>query len=225
MKPLKVKKTFCLAIVDDSLSDQKYLTEWLRELPFVKIEFTAFNASEFFAKLKLHTCPDIFLIDLYMPLVNGIELISSLDPNLKRKCILMSGGYPGRSGNLKDIGIAGFSEKKNNEIVLAIKHLVRGEKYFNEKRFNLMEKKISVEKLNDEQEIPPSMSYNEIRILNYLASGLSYKEISLQISIYSDRTIETYAQQLRKKVNVKNNSQLVKWACLNGVIYSYDDLI
>ena len=217
MKPANI------IIIDNSKTNQTFIKEWVKELPYVKVYFSSFNGPEFLAKFNPESEIDLILIDFHLPFYNGIELISHIPKTFHKKCILMSSGNPGSLDLLMRSGFGGFCQKSKELLLFAIKKLLNGDAFFD---IDFLDKfknnNLKSYKINDV--FQDQISVKEMQIINYISCGLTYKEISEKIPNLSDRSIETYALNIRKKYELKNNSQLIKWASLNGYLYMYDDL-
>lgn len=212
-----------VAVLDDSLVDQKILQEWLKSHPQIVVVFVTGNAFQFEKEVRLKTAQiDVLLIDFYMPIMNGLELIQKFDSQLRLKCLLYSNGYPGSFEMLESLGIGGFSEKKKDILIHSIFEIQNGKRFFDIKYLNSY--KISSGLDDTNINILDRLSAQEIEILNYLSCGLSYADISAKMNSLSSRSIETYLFQLRKRFGLKSNVQLLKWAMINGIIYRFDDL-
>lgn len=212
-----------VAVLDDSLVDQKILQEWLKSYPQIVIEFVTGNAFQFEREVKMKISKiDVLLVDFYLPIMNGLELIQKFDSQHRHKCLLYSNGYPGSFEVLEGLGIGGFTEKKKEVLIHAIFEIQNGKRFFDIEYLNSY--KIGGVLDDTNANIIESLSAQEIEILNYLSCGLSYADISVKMNNLSSRSIETYLFQLRKRYALKSNVQLLKWAMINGIIYRFDDL-
>ncbi|OYU94647.1 MAG: hypothetical protein CFE21_15325 [Bacteroidetes bacterium B1(2017)] len=211
-------------IVDDSPTDQLIIREWLKELPYIKIVLFSKTGHDFLAKYKQLESIDLIIMDYYLPLGNGPEILAQLDPLLQRKSILVSGGYPSKIEQIAETNVGGFCEKKHKVLIKAIKHILSNKRFFDTSYIENYFKENSTKELNDEVLLSNNLSMKEIQIINYLSCGHSYKEAAERIGCLSARSVETYTLHIRKKLKFKNNSQLVKWACVAGILYMFDDV-
>ena len=81
---MKLKKDFCILVVDDSTTNVVLLEAIFYERGY-KIE-TAYNAKEAYAIIEKQT-PDLILLDLLMPQINGFDLLKQLRKNKNTKNI------------------------------------------------------------------------------------------------------------------------------------------
>ena len=88
-------KMLNLAIVDDSTTDLYILSSNFKKIDYIKIKMMALNGADFIAKLENEKPDlDLLLIDLRMPVLNGIDTIKILNQmKINFKIIAMSHGY------------------------------------------------------------------------------------------------------------------------------------
>jgi DNA-binding NarL/FixJ family response regulator len=220
---MKIKKTVDLVIVDDSRIDIRIMSEWLKEFPNFLIQARYTSAKEFLLNVPKCQHTDVFLIDYYMPLYSGLEVIAHLPQEMRLKCILLSNGFPAKISTLVKSGIRGFTRKEKSQFMLTLKIAAQEKKYFDIDHLNKFET-LTGAVLNDENWLPLEFTPKEILLINYLSCGLTYKEISNAIGILSERSIETYIQTLKLKLGLKSVAQIVKYACVHGLIYMFDDI-
>jgi DNA-binding NarL/FixJ family response regulator len=156
--------------------------------------------------------PDILLVDISMPHLNGIEAIAQIkkiNPNLK---LIMLTMHEEAEYIVKSIqaGANGYLLKnvEPDELEKAIKTVAAGGKYFNAAISNIMIENIS--KATDQsKEEYSEITAREKEILQYVADGLSTKLIADKLSI-SARTVETHRVHIMKKLQVSNGAEMVK---------------
>jgi DNA-binding NarL/FixJ family response regulator len=164
--------------------------------------------------------PDIILIDITMPYLNGIDAIAQLkkvNPNFKFIVLTM---HEEAEYILKSIqsGASGYLLKnaEYEELQEAINVVAAGGKYFNNNISNLIIENLtrpSAEKVKDYQDL----TAREIEILREVADGLSTKLIADKLSI-SSRTVETHRVNIMKKLEAHNTAELIKKALDRKII-------
>lgn len=162
----------------------------------------------------LETClPDIILLDITMPKMNGIEAITKLkkiNPNLKFIMLTMheEGDYVMKS---IQSGAQGYLLKNSDfeELQKAIKTVSNGGKYYNSVISNIMIENLSNH--NEAKGEKPELTPREQEILNLVYEGLSTKLIAEKLFI-SSRTVETHRVNIMKKMNAHNTAELIKRA-------------
>ncbi len=170
---------------------------------------------------KLH--PDLLIIDIRMPVMNGIEAVEALHNNNSNVKVIILSMHDSEEYILKSIsaGANGYLLKDTDktEFIKAI-HIVRdGGKYFSGDISNVLVNNILGLKLplvNHEKQSTPSenifdLTNKELQILELVLSGLTNQQISEKLK-NSKRTIETHRFNLMRKMDVKNLIDLSKKA-------------
>ncbi|CAM3661412.1 MULTISPECIES: response regulator transcription factor [Rahnella] len=155
---------------------------------------------------KLH--PDIIVLDIDLPGLDGFEVIKRLkDSNLDAKVIVLTGLNPDiYIARCIRVGANGFVSKNNdlNKLIGAIKAVQMGFSCFpttDSLHFHSPGTKLR------EQELLTLLSNREVTVLRYLARGVSNKEIARDLLI-SNKTVSTYKMRLMQKLNAKNVIEL-----------------
>ena len=148
---------------------------------------------------------DVVLLDIDMPVLNGIETTKQLVKNFPQVNVLILTTHEQKYfiQQLKKIGAKGYLLKNidYNTLHLAIQTVAKGDFFFND--FNDFEK----EEFSDQ----------EIIILKYIAEGLPNKLIADKLFL-SPRTIDTYRANIMKKLQVHNTAELIAHCLKAGLI-------
>ncbi len=158
--------------------------------------------------------PDIILMDINMPVMDGIEATEQalkIYPDLK---ILILSMYDEASyyNELIDKGVSGFILKDENvdELRKAIDQVLKGKTYFSQSLLiNLIKTKDKNTNIH--------LTKREQEILELLAQGLSTQEIADQLNI-SFRTVERHRSNLLLKTNTNNSLKLLVFAIKNNLV-------
>lgn len=162
--------------------------------------------------------PDIVLMDIDMPVMNGIEatrILKKEQPEIK-VLTLTQHSEKGMIQRLMDCGSDGYLLKNidQEELVMAIRKVMDGNKYFSsEVAASLLGP--STELGGSDIEIAAQMSARESEILKLVAEGLSSKEIGEKLFI-SPRTVDTHRNNLMQKLDIHNIAGLIRFAFKNG---------
>jgi DNA-binding NarL/FixJ family response regulator len=186
----------------------------------INVVAEASNGSELLELLE-KTPADIILIDIEMPVMNGIEASrKALEkwPNLKIISLSMYGEeeYYYR---MIDAGVKGFILKNSeiSEVINAIEIVISGGKYFSsEVLYNVVRNFKTAGKLPNYE---ASISGREREVLDQICKGLSNQEIA-DVLFISKRTVEKHRARLLSKTNTKNTAQLVMFAIENKLVDS-----
>ncbi len=167
---------------------------------------------------RINSCnPDVAIVDLSLGQIGGFELIKNITKRYSQVHILILTmhneiEYLDRAF---DAGAKGYVLKTEREehIFDAIDTIIKGKKYISNAMKDAMIEKILMEET--EKKIPPeeTLSEREKEILELIAKGISTKNISSKLGI-SISTVGTYRERIKKKLNIANNSELVKYAIL-----------
>lgn len=194
-----------ILLVDDHPLVREGLRARLAEVPGLAIVGEAGNAEEAFARVDM-LLPDLVLMDVGMKQVNGIELTARLRERHPTLRVLMLSMYdnPEYVHRALDAGAMGYvlKEAPSEEIVSAILAVVSGRQYLGS---GLVARS---GRTADER---PLLSARETEILRCLARGLASKQIAETLGM-SVRTVETHRQNIRRKLGLAGQAELIKYA-------------
>ena len=110
----------CVLIVDDDFINRTLLKSILRKYSEISEMVEAENGSDALDKLKSHGNIDIVLLDIIMPILNGIEFLKIFrgDPNFNNIPVLVLSTDDTRKGEVMDLGANDFHRKPIKEEVL-----------------------------------------------------------------------------------------------------------
>ena len=217
----KRMKKIKLGLVDDHQLFRQTLELVLKENPEIEIVLTASNGKELFHKLK-NSRPDMVLMDLKMPEMNGLEateLLQEKYPNLKI-IILSMFGDKYSIVELFEKGISGYLSKNCGlkEVKKAITKVNETGFYFDDHTSAVLLQKIKRKKNIANGLIDVArLTDREIQVLDLICKERSTTEIA-DIMCLSPRTVEGYRNKLFEKASVKNIVGLVKFAIKNDLV-------
>lgn len=205
-------------LVDDHEIFRKGLKVVLGKLKYVKVIAEAANGIDFLALLKDHS-PDIVLMDIEMPKMNGIDATVEalkINPNLNIIALTMfnENDY---IQSMIDSGVKGFLIKNINKDTLdkAIQTVLNGGNYYSEELFEFFTKQITKEETPKSTNI--KLTKREKEILQLVCEGLGNKEIA-DILYVSERTIVGHKSNLFIKLECKNTIGLMFFAIKNKLV-------
>jgi DNA-binding NarL/FixJ family response regulator len=213
-----MKDKIKIIIVDDHEIFRNGLKMVLGKLSYVSLIGEAQNGAEFLKILEKDK-PDIVLMDIEMPVMNGIEaakLALEKFPELSIITLTMFNDDE-YIKSMMDIGVKGFLIKNINKDTLdkAILTVVNGGNYYSEELFEFFSKQITKEKKPDKNII--ELTRREKEILQLLCEGLSNKEIA-DVLFISERTVLGHKTNLLLKANCKNSLSLMAYAIKNKLV-------
>jgi DNA-binding NarL/FixJ family response regulator len=170
-------------------------------------------------QLAQKTDPDVAVIDISMPGLDGLEVISQLQavqPQLPILVLTMheEGQYVVRA---VQTGAMGYITKQSapEQLVKAIRKVHAGQRYLTDEAAEALA--LRVARGTDGQSPLDSLSMRELQVLRRLAMGQTNREIARSYHI-SIKTVDTYRSRLLKKLNLRNNAELTHFAIQNRLI-------
>jgi DNA-binding NarL/FixJ family response regulator len=208
-------------VADDHAIIREGLRVMLGSQPDMEVVGTASNGYEAIQFVDQNE-PDVVVIDISMPELNGIEAISRMlpqHPHLKVIVLSIHETKPYVYRTLK-AGAKGYliKETAGLEVVDAVRAVQRGERYLSQRIADLLTD-ISFRQLDTSMDVSPldALSPREREILQLVAEGRTSQEIGERLSI-SSKTVDTYRSRLMHKIGVEDMAGLVKFAIQHGVI-------
>lgn len=172
---------------------------------------------------KLETVkPDVLLLDINMPKMNGLEVLKNLKARKSKIKVLVLTVHNEIEYLLKavDIGVNGYvlKDSESSELKKAIFALVEGETYIQPSLIPALNSKM-IEKNEDEVKID-SLTRRELEVLKLLAVGMYNKEVAEKLNI-SERTVKNHVSNIFKKLEVTDRTQAAVFAIRNNLINLY----
>ncbi|MEI3214706.1 MAG: response regulator transcription factor [Lachnospiraceae bacterium] len=202
--------------------DHKMVREGLRRiLEFdgeIQVIDEADNGEECIKKIR-SSKPDIVLLDINMPVMNGIEALQEIrKKKLKTKVIILTVHneieYLLRA---VDIGIDGYVLKDSDahELIRAVTSVYEGDKFIQPSLIPLLNSKLIARNLDAER--LEQLSKREIEVLKLVAVGMFNKEIGVELGI-SERTVKNHLSSIFKKIDSSDRTQAAVFAIRNGLV-------
>lgn len=163
--------------------------------------------------------PDVAVIDISMPGLDGLEVLSYLKEFFPKLPVIMLTMHEEEQYIIRAIeaGALGYITKKSapEQLVEAIGYAYEGKRFLTDKAVEILA--LHVHKKSDHQSPLDSLSMRELQVLRRLALGHTNQEIASLYNI-SIKTVDTYRLRLLKKLNLRNNSELSLFAIKNHLI-------
>lgn len=163
--------------------------------------------------------PDVAVIDISMPGMDGLEVINQLQAKLPALPILVLTMHEEEQYVVRSIssGARGYMTKRSapEQLVKAIQQLHEGGRYLSAEAAELLA--LRVARGESGQSPLDSLSNREVQVLRALALGQTNREIAENYHI-SVKTVDTYRFRLLKKLGLRNNADLSRFAIQTGLI-------
>lgn len=212
-----MKTKVSVILVDDHTLFREGLKLLLSKVPFVGEIYEASNGQEFIDRLD-QSKPDIALVDIEMPAMNGIkatEQALKVVPELK---IIGLSMYTDQSyySSMIEAGAKGFLLKNSNfeDVQRAISDVADGRSFFSNEIMDELILNINRKKIIKQG---TDLTEREVEILFLICKGLSNQEIANKLFL-SKRTVDKHRENLLLKTGSKNTASLVIYAIKNEVI-------
>ena len=210
-----------IIIVDDHKIFRDGLLLLLNHFDFVKVVGQASNGEEFLNILE-EVEPDIVLMDINMPKMNGIEATKiALEKYPGLKVIALTTFFEDDYiKNMFSVGVEGYILKRSNieDFELAIKRVSEGGNYFSEEIIKVITRDLYKNKNRINKELGIlQLTSREKQILDLLCKGLNNEQIAEAIFL-SPKTIEKHKSRLFQKTGTFNTVNLVIYAFKNQLV-------
>jgi len=211
-----------IAIVDDHILFRKSLTVLIDLFPKYKVIYDASNGKDLIAQLKETSLPDIVLMDINMPVMDGYSTTAWLRDNYPEVKVIALSTMESETAIIKMIkcGAKGYvlKDAEPEELKLAFEEVMSRGYFYNE----LISHKVlkSVHELTEPKNkvsLFASLSEREIEFLKLVCTELAYKEIADKLFV-SVRTVEGYRDTLCEKLNLKTRVGLAMYAIKNNLV-------
>lgn len=212
------KKQIQVAIADDHTLLRKALAKLVNSFEEYNILFEADNGMEIKKKINEHLVPDLVLLDVNMPRMDGFETAAWLNKNYPKIKVLALSMFSDERTIIRMLrkGARGYILKniEPEELKKALDSVMKKDFYLSE---DISGKIISgLHKDIDRVEDSPSLTQREKEFLSLICSEITYKEIAAKMFV-SPRTVDEYRNSLFEKLKVKSRVGLVMYAIRNGL--------
>jgi DNA-binding NarL/FixJ family response regulator len=210
-----------IALVDDEILFRKGIAFLLQREDNIEIIFEASNGEELLDSLeKCEIKPDIIVMDLKMPLLNGVEatkIIRKSHPDIK---IIALTSYDSKSfiANMIQIGAVAYLIKNTTpkDLILTINEVAKKGFYYNEDVLKTIQDTIVSSKNSKVNLETGFLSPREIEILQLICQQKTTTEIAEHLFL-SPRTVEGHRNNLLLKTESRNIAGLVVYAIQNEI--------
>lgn len=204
-------------LADDHPVVRDGLCYLLNSQPDIKVVGTADNGHEA-VQLAAKLTPDVAVMDIAMPLLNGIEATQEICKTLpKTRVMILSIHFTSvHIQRALQAGALGYllKESAGEEVVEAIRTVHEGRRYLSRK---IAETVVDDYVRQGSTDVLEGLSPRERQVLQLIAEGKTSAEAA-QILYLSVKTVETYRSRFMQKLGLKDMTALVKFAIQHGII-------
>jgi two-component system invasion response regulator UvrY len=209
-----------IALVDDHSLLRNGLAGLIRDLGHVVL-FEADHGKEMIRKIDVAALPDILLLDINMPEMDGYETAKWMKQNHPNVKILALSMYDNEKAiiNMLRSGAKGYILKDSDPAQLnaALHDLLQKGFYYSDLVSGKLIHAINGLEENGSSENNPGISERETEFLKYACTELTYKEIAEKMYL-SPRTIDGYRDSLFEKLAIKTRVGLAMYAIKSGLV-------
>lgn len=206
-----------LLIADDHVVIRAGLRSLLADVRDIEIVAEAADGDEAIQLARRHR-PDVMLLDVRMPAVDGLSVLSQLRSEFPTLAIIMFSSYdnPTYIARAVALGAVGYLVKSANreQILAAIRRAAAGDMLWSREGLRRVAGALAPARTALDFEAP--LTRRESEVLRQLALGLSNKEIAQALSI-SYETVKEHVQHILRKLGVADRTQAAVWAVRKGI--------
>lgn len=208
-------------VVDDHTIVRDGICSLLALVSDIEIVGEASNGKEALRKVR-QLAPDVVLMDIAMPIINGLEATRSIRKEFPNTKVLVLTQYDDREQifSMIEAGARGFITKfaASSELVLGIRAVYRGESFLSPsvaKAFvEAYQERTTVWAEDDPYH---QLTDREKEVLRLVAEGYTAREIA-DILDLSPKTVEGYRTSLMAKLDLHRKADLIKYAVRRGIV-------
>ncbi|MGD1073262.1 MAG: response regulator transcription factor [Bryobacteraceae bacterium] len=159
---------------------------------------------------------DVAVLDIGMPGISGLELLSRLRSQHPRLPVLILSAYPESELAVRVLkaGAAGYLNKEMapEELVAAIRRVAAGRRYVSPETAEMLADSVA----GGDEQPHAALSDREYQVLLEIASGRTVGEIAADMNL-SVKTVSTYRTRVLEKMNMRNNAELMHYVIQKGL--------
>ncbi len=206
-----------IVIADDHEIVRKGLVQVVAETPDMEVCGEASGAQETLSLLRQHDC-SVVVLDISMPGRSGLDALKDIKRQYPHLPVLILSTHSEDEYAVRVLkaGAAGYLTKRSapKELIAAIRKVHAGGKYISE---SVAEKLASNLETSAGQAPHESLSDREHHVMRMIASGMTLKQIADELSL-SEKTISTYRTRIMEKMNMRKNTELVRYVMQHGLL-------
>jgi DNA-binding NarL/FixJ family response regulator len=214
-------KPYRIIIADDHSVVRLGLRMLLEQQPGVEIVSEASNGVEALEQTRQHK-PDLAIVDLTMPQMNGLELVRTIHAELPGTAVMVLTMHFSddlarevlKSGALAYV----LKSDADNELLAALDQVRHGQPFFTSRlAVSMAQNFIDAGDASAGGAPALPLTERELQVVTLLAKGKSNKEVATELQV-STRTVESHRNHIMKKMEFESFSDLVRFAVRNNLV-------
>jgi DNA-binding NarL/FixJ family response regulator len=176
-------------------------------------------------RLARELCPAVILMDIAMPLLNGLEATRQILKILPATKVLMLSAHSDDAyvKNATDAGAVGFLLKQTSahQVCVAIREIQKGNTFFCpaiSKQLNRLNSR-SLDHSGQPNKKATQLTSREMEVLQLIAEGKANKETAAELGI-GIKTVEKHREHLMQKLDIHDTAGLTRYAISSGIVES-----
>jgi DNA-binding NarL/FixJ family response regulator len=214
-------KKITVLLVDDHTVVRQGLRALLNQEEDIEVVGEAENGRQA-VQMAIKTMPDIVIMDVVMPLLNGLEGTRQVLASVPTAKVLVLSSYSDDDyvQQLTGAGASGYLIKQTaaDNLILAIREVHKGNAFFSPTIAKRLRDRCR-QAFADGQPLKKNidLTSRESEVLQLIAEGLPNKQIAAELGI-SIKTVEKHRQQVMNKLNIHDVAGLTRYAISKGVV-------
>lgn len=209
-----------IALVDDHILLRDALASVIGSFNNCIVTIKANNGKDLIQRLNSLSLPDLIILDINMPVMDGYETAKWVNLNYPELNMIILTMFDSEIAliRLLQAGVKAFLKKDSHpkELQLAIESVIKTGYYYSQNSSGKLAN-VFCNPSRNFTTLPILLTENEITFLKLSSTEMTYKEIAKQMYI-SPRTVDNYRDSLFEKLNVKSRVGLAIYALKNGII-------
>ncbi|MCC6286663.1 MAG: response regulator transcription factor [Chitinophagaceae bacterium] len=206
-----------IAIADDHPLMRMALAELIGKFEKYRVSIIAHNGNALIEEINKTIVPDIVVLDLNMPDMDGFETLTLIRKKFKKTRVLIltiNTDYPTLL-RVVTMGANGYVSKnaEPEEILTALDQVIVHGQYFPD----FMSERLSAMNKSEIHKIISSITPKEFTFLKYACTGMSYKDISAKMHV-GRFTVDDYRNSLYQKLKIDNRAELILFALKHKLV-------
>lgn len=215
------KKRINVAMADDHILLRNALATLINNTEKCKVIYEASNGKELIDKIKLDNYPDVVILDLNMPIMDGQETATYLLKNHPEIKVLMLTMFDSDLAliRLLKAGVKGFMKKDihPSELIHAIQTTHENGYYYSPQTSSKLASLFRDSDVKSKSLDKIMLSEGELEFLKFVCTEMTYKEIAVNLKM-NPRAIDGMRDNLFTKLDVKSRVGLAMYTIRHGIV-------